>query len=165
MSSCGPHTTLEPIYDYANATVDVSVDVEGEGFTTGWHLSVAFQPNNDVPFAVIQIQRDDCPDDHDYTHGQITIQGDLLHGEDSIEVTQFSYETVNECLIEPCSDCWDGATEATVSGIVIVDASQSRYRMVFEELHIEIIPTEPPVDGIAIHSVTLNGTYTARGRQ
>ena len=162
--SCVPRTTLDPLYDHVNATVDVSVDVEGEGFTTGWHISVAHQPSMPDPFTVIEIQRDDCPLEHDSIYGEFRIYGDYISSEDSFEVTQFAYRTLDECMLEHSSDSWYGATEPVVSGKLVIDVTQTRYRMVFEDFRVQVSAPEPPLEGVVISAVTFNGTYTARGR-
>lgn len=164
-TSCTGPISREPIYDYANATVDVSVDVEGEGFTTGWHLSIAHQPNINDPFTVIEIQRNDCPVDHDSIYGEFRIYGNYISSENSLEVTQFAYRTIDECMLEHSTDGWYGASGTVVSGRLVADVSLSRYRLVFEDFRIEVSPPEPPVEGIAILAVTFDGTYTVRGLQ
>ncbi len=161
-TSCGACTPVSDpwTYNYANADNDVSVNVEGDGVTTGWRLSMVGMPNTSDPTFLVYIQRDDCPPELEMHRGQIFIQGHEPPEGGGVDIVDFSYETFDECTAEYCTDCAFVPTEVEISGDWNVSANGERLRVSFENYRIEIYD-EPASGEVVLHTITLDGVYIA----
>jgi hypothetical protein len=155
--SCDPRTGTVIFYDWDNGTVDVNVEIRGDGITGSWHLVKVFCPSNSVGY-FIYLGRDDCPSNDDI---QMTIYGQMSPGEDVLNVWSVWYFLADECVLDPDGVDFHEAGWADESGRMRRDVNDHRWKVTFDEVTIGISGDQPPPGNPAIHVITLDGEFTA----
>jgi len=162
-ASCTGDPGPAPRFDYDAATSNVTVDVEGEGFSAGWKVTLAapHDPTNPIDI-FIYIGRDDCPTDLGMNNAYISIHGINYPGAENLDIIGFNYYTIDECVVGTCLECpYYSVEEAIVSGSVECDWNSQRLRMVFGDFMIDVLDPPPEPGTPVIHSITLDGEFLA----
>lgn len=161
LAACGapPTDTWIANFDWENATGDVTVDVDGDGYSSGWHLVAAGPSGQFATFpndVFILIRNDDCSDPYPFNDG-ISLSCSYNPETNLLEDVYLAYQGVDDC--NPTEYIVVESLE--VSGRVEYDFSRRRIIWVFEDLKIDIMSPVPPPGDPVIRSITLNGEFRA----
>jgi hypothetical protein len=144
--------------DFDNATFDVDITVEGEGVTTGWHMTRMYMPSTTSRFFIIYLQRDDCPDGMDWSNSQLFMHIQHYNQDEDPVLTELIYCSSDACLTrEACDECDRVAVDSRVTGRISSDINRERIRIPIENLVIEIDEAWPESCDMEITSITMDG--------